>query len=276
MRPILELQFSPCGNYLHFLSLAFVSDELAETTTVRVAVSTFVFNNEADSEEMLLREGEVRRCTYSFGQSLRNVAKPLALTQWSDAYIIIALPPLTCDPKVLRISLPRGPEPDLDQESSEQLIRTLSSPIYFPTSTPHRYPRLMHRVEEAAGNSGEASYIYLALDTAEEPVKQRLVCQPEQGCEQQSIPTDESPFSQMKQRGEPSRACPPVVLRWKIPHPEGWRTWVTDEDSRAWDMKRGVSEWQMLRGNFVDSTKSFSVPIRSGLDWTRKGFLSCV
>lgn len=219
---------------------------------------------------------------YRFGQSLRDVAKPLALVQWSDAYIVIALPPLTCDAKVLRILLPRGPEPDLDREPSDQVIMTLRSPIYFPTSTPQRNPTLVYRVEDATvnsvedGNSGKASYIYLTLDTAEEPVE-------EQGHQHQSNPinsfgatTDQSRFSQMEEgRAEPGRACPPVVLRWKIPHPDGWRVWETDEDSRASDIKRGLSDWQMLRGSFVDSTKSFSVPIRSGLNWTRKGFLSC-
>jgi len=32
-------------------------------------------------------------------------------------------------------------------------------------------------------------------------------------------------------------------------------------------------EQQRLRGEFIGN--SFSVPIRSGLDWTRKAFLTC-
>jgi hypothetical protein len=33
--------------------------------------------------------------------------------------------------------------------------------------------------------------------------------------------------------------------------------------------------YDMLRGSFVDEDKRFNVPVRSGLDWTRKGFVSC-
>jgi hypothetical protein len=46
-------------------------------------------------------------------------------------------------------------------------------------------------------------------------------------------------------------------------------------DGTASDLKRDVPVWKMLRGQFVDSDKLFSVPIRSGLDWKRKGYLSC-
>jgi hypothetical protein len=74
------------------------------------------------------------------------------------------------------------------------------------------------------------------------------------------------------------QVSPPVVLRWKIERGngrDGWRAWDPDVDGRASDLKRNVPVWKMLRGQFVDNDKLFSVPIRSGLDWKRKGYLSC-
>lgn len=86
---------------------------------------------------------------------------------------------------------------------------------------------------------------------------------------------------------------PPVVLRWKIAgmaqpqnrdneceeetedKKQAWRAWA-DENETSEDVGRSTDEeLRMLRGNFVVGTKYY-VPFRSGLDWRRQGFLSCV
>lgn len=64
-------------------------------------------------------------------------------------------------------------------------------------------------------------------------------------------------------------------MRWKIPNDNGWRVWDPERDEKSTDLKLGVDYVRMLRGGFVDGERRFDVPIRSGLDWTRKAFLSC-
>ena len=54
-----------------------------------------------------------------------------------------------------------------------------------------------------------------------------------------------------------------------------WREWSND-DELSEDVKASRSdtdEYMLLRGDFVGET--YSVPIRSGLNWTKEGVLSC-
>lgn len=207
-------------------------------------MSTFRFHADSDDEDAVLRHSEVSGYKYMFGETLADVALPLALTCWSDNEVVIALPPLTCDPKIIKIGLRRhaGQVEDIAHDAS---FCTLRAPIYFPTSTPRRKARLLYRSSEGTKGSG---YICLALDGTE--------------------PSEHG-------AGEDVLTSPPVVLRWKIAELGGWREWEEKQDGTASDLKRGISDWQMLKGDFVDNDKYFRVPIRSGLDWTRKGHLSC-
>ncbi|KAG8160710.1 hypothetical protein KVR01_008974 [Diaporthe batatas] len=274
-----ELRFSPCGNYLHFLSIAFVPRRETASTEARVTLTTFSFNHEGTTDDTLFRECPPQECTYSFGETLADVPLPLALTHWSDTEVIVALPPLTCDPKILKLMLSALPDlpvpgPDDDRCAGGNNILTLQSAIYFPTSTPIRQARLMYRNEGQSDVKAEGR-LYLVLD--------RLV--PSDGSKhadgvESGEKTTDSSTSKNDEGGdtgapELGQASPPVVLRWKIAHNDGWRAWDPEADSKASDLKREVPVWKMLRGQFVDSDKLFSVPIRSGLDWTRKGYLSC-
>lgn len=175
------------------------------------------------------------------------MALPLSLSCWGDKEIVIALPPLTCDPKMIKIGLPRLPDlvNELNDSAGDTSFRTLGAPIYFPTSTPRRKARLMYRSSQGVDDS---DYLFLALDSL-------------------------AAVDQAAEEGH--RTTAPVVLRWKVAELGGWRAWQEESDGMAADVKRGISAWQLLKGEFVDNDKYFSVPIRSGLDWTRKGYLSC-
>lgn len=237
-----------------------------------MTLSTFNFNHEGNSDDTLLREGAPQRCTYSFGEALADVPLPLALTHWSDTEVIIALPPLTCDAKILKIMLPAFPSVAVSGAEESSLtddgsaITTLSNAIYFPTSTPSRGARLMYRNDGESGMTA-GGRLYLVLDKLIHTVagENNGVGQTTEGVTDISAP------------GGPDlgQASPPVVLRWKIAQSDGWRPWHPKVDSTASDLKRDVPVWKLLRGQFVDSDKLFSVPIRSGLDWRRKAYLSC-
>lgn len=274
-----ELRFSPCGNYLHFLSIAFIPQRETASTEARVTLTTFNFNSQGNNEDTLFRECPPQRCTYSFGESLAHVPLPLALTHWSDTEVTVALPPLTCDPKILKIMLPFLPhlavaDREDDSCAGGGTIMTLQHAIFFPMSTPNRQACLMYRNEGQSGIVAEGR-LYLVLDRPVHP----SAADDTDGVESSEKTTDDFPSNNYEgnEAGAPElgQASPPVVLRWKIEQNDGWRAWNPEVDSKASDLKRDVPVWKMLRGQFVDSDKLFSVPIRSGLDWTRKGYLSC-
>lgn len=217
---------------------------------------------------------------YTFGETLADVPLPLALTHWGETEVIVALPPLTCDPKILKIMLPVFPSGavtavDETDAGDGNAIVALQRAIYFPTSTPARQAHLMYRND---GESGIAAggRLYLMLDklvhsaASEEDGTNRTT----EGATEGSTSVDDGGRGKI---GGPDlgQASPPVVLRWKITQDDGWRAWDPDIDGTSSDLKRDIPVWKMLRGQFVDSDKLFSVPIRSGLDWTRKGYLSC-
>jgi len=250
----IELRFSPCGNHLHFLSIAFTSNET--NTTCRLTVSTFDFNVNGNVDDTLVRRSQASSCTYEFADRLCDTPWPLALTHWTDDHVVVALPPLTCDPKIVRVALN-------NHAAGNGNVSTMCEQIFFPTSTPRRKARLLYR----RGIGEKDDCIYLALDAL----------LPEGPRDRSSIQAEAAQFT--REGGSPrdglGQASPPVVLRWKVGAEQGWKEWDDEVDSRSNDMKKEGSLWEILRGGFVESGKSFSVPYRSGLDWTRKGYLSC-
>ncbi|KAI0379653.1 hypothetical protein F5Y04DRAFT_282741 [Hypomontagnella monticulosa] len=243
-----ELHFSACGNYLYGLSVSFINKPVG--TDCYVILSTYNINYEGDSDETFLRERQPIQCTYKFADRLIDLAPKLTLTHWDDDCLLIALPPLTCDPKILAINLPKGAETPSGADSTP--IRTLEKQIYFPASTPRRDARLLFK----QSSEGKDDYIYLALGAFSPP---------------SPPPTD----NKTNTLATPSQASPPVFLQWRVSQADGWRAWDPEVDEESADWKRKTPISMTLRGNFVDSEKSVSVPIRSGLNWTRKGHLSC-
>lgn len=203
------------------------------STEVCISASTFRFKGDSDGEDALIRHSEGRGYQYTFGETLADVGLPLSLTCWSETEVVIALPPLTCDPRIIKIGWTAA---KMDASWS---FCTLGAPIYLPTSTCRRKAQLLYR--RAQGKNSD--YLFLTLD---------------------SLPLALDGVEQA-----------PVVLRWKLAELGGWRVWDDERDGTASDVKRGISAWQLLKGDFVDNDKYFSVPIRSGLDWTRKAYLSC-
>jgi hypothetical protein len=134
----------------------------------------------------------------------------------------------------------------------------------------------MYRNDGQAGTEA-GGRLYLVLDKLLHPGAEKNSGEMEtiKNAKTSIIPHDND--EERDEAGGPDlgQASPPVVLRWKVEQGDGWRAWDPDVDGTASDLKRDVPVWKMLRGQFVDSDKLFSVPIRSGLDWRRKGYLSC-
>ena len=140
-------------------------------------------------------------------------------------------------------------------DTSKQDVETLNgtgSAVYFPTSTRRRRPRLLYRRSAEGKEKDAEDCLYLALDADAET----------------DAPASTESSTEVREK------CPLVVLRWKIDANE-WRAWDSEKDGESEEIRRGESIWYDLRGSFVESGKSFAVLTRSGLDWTRKAYLSC-
>ncbi|KAI8629835.1 hypothetical protein F5Y19DRAFT_432116 [Xylariaceae sp. FL1651] len=230
-----ELRFSSCGTFLHLLLIAFFSKNFG--TECQVAVTTFQFNQETLAGGPLQHISDLKSCVYKFAYHLDEISPPYTLTSWADQYVLVALPPLTCDPKIMKISLMNN--------NTQNSILTLREPIYFPTSTPYRDAHLLHK----PARKDSDGYLFLVLNAAVTATE--------------------------KNRAVAAENKPLTALRWKASDVDDWRPWSFDEDSESSDFAKGLHTWEIMRGSFAESGKSFTVPIRSGLNWTRKAFLSC-
>ncbi|KAI0509212.1 hypothetical protein F5B22DRAFT_366395 [Xylaria bambusicola] len=233
-----ELRFSRCGKYLYYASVVFVERDHFTECTVTASCLEFSLDQEDDAAKTITAS-QIARVVYAFAEPLEAIEPPFALTYWSDDYVIIALPHLTCNPKILKIAL---------NSDVSHPVSTLCNPIYFPASTPRRDARLVHR----PSSRDSEGYIFLVLNAV--------------------------PVAAVAKDGAVSDTSSPVTaLRWSVSDDEGWRPWSEDEDATLSDLTRGYSPlWNFMRGSFVESGKPFSVPVRSGLNWTRKSYLSCV
>ncbi|KAJ5159959.1 uncharacterized protein N7482_006963 [Penicillium canariense] len=239
-----ELHFSSCGQLLHTLQASF--REQPNDTECQLSLSTSRFIANQEGHNWLDHPSPVRRITYRIKESLDTLPSDLILAHWGEGDLVVALPPLTCEPKIVRLSLPRLP--DAEPHPSSHGVQTLQNPIYFPSSATTSGPVLLYRHR----SSPKDHELFLAL------TQKTSACQ--------TTVTD----------GQPPSSTPcPVVIRWRIPNGDGWRDWNSDHDEQSEDLKRGVDDARILRGGFVDGDKQFYVPIRSGLDWTRKGYLTC-
>ncbi|KAF4461756.1 vegetatible incompatibility HET-E-1 [Fusarium albosuccineum] len=282
-----ELQFSPCGNYLHLLSITFGS--VGFHTECRVTMSTYKFTHHSPSTYSFQAHsnGPSADFGYRSAEILLELPEPFVLTCWTPESVVVALPPLTYNPKIVKISLAVSGDQGAPLPLSAA-VSTLSSPIFFPASAISRNSHLMY----CNGNTGEEdSYLYLVLDTSmttcENPQTTPL-CGPGQ------VLSTEDFKRPVGEKG--AVISPPVVLRWKVAginkpvekdadddeeggpsEKQTWREWNGEEDGVSEDIKAGRSaadEWRMLRGDFVVGRK-YWVSYRCGLDWTRQGFLSC-
>lgn len=214
---------------------------------------------------------------------------PLCLTHWDDREVVVALPPLTCDPRVVRIRLPEvsAATGQITACEDDGAISTPREPVYFPTSTPARCARLMYRGPqqqkvggaEDGEDGGGSCYLFLALDRSRQGTAQTRPAAADGTAAGDDAPRAASEtgpgLASDAKHTSPGRVSPPVVLRWKIASGDGWRAWNPEEDGKASDLKRPIPVEKLLQGQFVDAAKRFHVSIRSGLNWSRKGHLSC-
>ncbi|KAF1989338.1 hypothetical protein K402DRAFT_401992 [Aulographum hederae CBS 113979] len=254
-----ELSFSSDGKILHYV-LASLRPSRIETTC-EIAISSFVCTYSSDASISLDRTGAVQRINYKSSGSFLKQCAPCIITSWRDDTLILALPPLGCSPKVVRVSLPTSASGETDYvKGGVGEIQVLKAPIYFPSSTPYRRPRLAvlgsETFDSGAGKQAEQEHLTLILDS------------------------DTSSSSSFSSSTNPPSNCsplPPTLMTWPVTSRGGWRSWSAEEDGTSEDLKllgKGHA-YEVLRGSFVDREKRFSVPIRSGLDWRKKAYVSC-
>ncbi|KAF4946771.1 hypothetical protein FGADI_10975 [Fusarium gaditjirri] len=228
-----ELQFSPCGNFFTLLSIGFYQED--GHTKCQVTASCFEFLHSSSRHSFQApNHGTCASFVYSFLGKVDELPRPYIMTNWTPEHVVLALPPWTYSPKIIKISLLPLTDHATTSKGLPPRISTLTQPVFFPQSTISRDPHIMTRF------SG------------------------------------------------------PVVMRWKVvghgtarttqdgedngeisEERHAWREW-NNEDQVSEDAKverSALEEYRMLRGDFVGET--YTVPIRSGLDWTREGVLSC-
>lgn len=209
-------------------------------STCDVSLSTFRVEDFSGNTS-IRPHGPVQRLMYKFGATTDRLRAPYILSYWDTESLFLCLPLLSCNPKMVRLRLTKPDE--LEKEAT--VIKTLTNPIYFPNSTPCRSPRILYR---SSHNSDKKDIFVLALDSL---------------CQDQA--NDE----------ESNNGYSPMVMEWKIDGKAGWRAWdqaVDGEEARLAEERRTYAQ---LRGSFIDADRRFNIVVRSGLNWTKKAFLSC-
>jgi hypothetical protein len=176
--------------------------------------------------------------------------------------VYIALPHLYSTPKVIRIPLDEAADTETDDRLGS--IQTLQTPVYLPSTTPFRNPKLLIRTSNSLTQAQAQAQADRARDASQtEPTMQLIL----------SLDTDRSYSLAPDTAFSPS---PPLLMTWSIAERSGWRKWDADTDGRCPGLRRGVRNYEMLRGSFVDAEQRFAVCIRSGLDWKKKAIVTCI
>jgi hypothetical protein len=210
------------------------SEDVASTCSVFLSVLLF-----DESEDDMMRSCQTDRLTYKLGESTGKLRAPYTLTYWDTDHLYLCLPMLSCSPKAVRFCL-NIPSQGEEAETGGNRVQTLAEPMYFPSSTPRRSPRILYR----ASPSSKDAFV-LALDS----------------------------FHQADNDG--GNDYPPMVVEWKVDGKTGWRAWDEDADGEERGLDEQTRTYEMLRGSFIDADRRFNVVVRSGLNWMKKAFLSC-
>lgn len=231
----IDLHFSTCGDYLYFLdmTLSTQTDPICQ-----VSLRTYRYPTKVANDSPIEQVGAPQQITYRLTRRLNEHAFTTVYTHWGDDQVVMILPPLTCKPKIVKFTLPKG--------QVAPPVEILNSPVYLP-ATMGLSSTLMYQ----PGQPGKKHQLYLYFFRKS----------------QGDYWSPRRPVDELR----------PIVIRWYIPRKEGsgWRAWDQEKDSRlvGWDQQGDL--YRMLRGKYIDEGSRFSVPIRSGLDWTRKSYLSC-
>lgn len=255
-----EFRFSESGDKLYYLLYTVEQHERSIQQSVAILCFQFLKPN-SDSKLPGLQP------LYST-QSLRyecygEIQYPLALTAWTPENVYVALPPLSCNAKILRFRL-RGQSEEEDLPKSRS-FQTLRDPAYFPYSTPYRNPQFKV-IEPKPDENKSKQTLILALDAQFQSISTSSSSSSDHGeIDDWSSSTNSSSRVMREQ---------PALLALNLDSDADWRDFFTD-DERSQELRDNKWSYNVLRGSFLDADKRFNVPIRSGLDWTRKGFLSC-
>ena len=239
------MHFSPDGRTLFYLVASFTNNKLGSTCAI--SVSSFHFPSNIEELQDLNRSYLQQRITYQTSKSVKELSPTLILTYWTSQYLYIALPLLSSSPKFARLAL----EP-AESNSPTSRFQTLQNPLYFPASTPYRNPQLYVHSSKAPETSTNCRSLIEHLVLALDP----------------DVP-------QKSGDHRTSSITSPMLIIWSISNSNSWRDWDPESDEQATELKTDQRTYEVLRGTFVNSEQRFSIPIRSGLDWTKKAFVSC-
>ena len=253
--------FSSNGKVLHYLLCSMIETE-EKVTTCMLSLSSFIFPTELNELEPLQQHSTPQKIVYKFAGSISKSGSCRTLiTHWTPKHVHVALPSLSWQPKLIRISLA---EEDIDLETAKPAaIQTLKVPIYFPTPTPERNPRMAicdHAVPTTDGSKPKKrDLLVLVLDARNPDHATATTLEDNHG---HSLP--------QQQQGSLHD-----IFTWTISKKESWRDWDASIDECTPEVEKEEEEYRRLRGTFVSGEQRFSVLVRSGADWTKKAFLSC-
>ncbi|QKD59885.2 uncharacterized protein FOBCDRAFT_279486 [Fusarium oxysporum Fo47] len=99
-----EVQFSPCGKFLTLLSISLYQKDVR--VECQVTVSCFEFLQTTSGYSFQTRKnGILTSFSYRFLGKVDELPRPYIMTNWTAEYVVLALPPLTYSPKIIKISL---------------------------------------------------------------------------------------------------------------------------------------------------------------------------
>lgn len=239
-----EIHASENGDYLVYLIL--VATPSGTGAQYQLSVSSFeLVRTEGQPLEIL---APIPSSTLSFSVD-EDIDVPLVLTAWGPEDVYIALPPLSSKPKIVRLPLH---SPNQNSHSIPPRLLTLREPIFFPSSTAFRHPRLLIDEEGKLGLSLGAQSI-----SAESKEHSATMIGP---CEDHNDNNDEQG---------------PIIISWSLNPLTDWRDWDVSTDGDLVQYSSAMDQVIRLRGSYVNPGQHFYVSVRSGLNYRTKMIISC-
>lgn len=244
-----DCHFSSCGTILHNLTIMTCVD--SPFTSHTVTLKSYKLET-STTESLPPRISLLTQAPVAF--SLKTLAtqtgsaslKPQIFWTPSHVYLAINASPSLCSIKVFRLALsPSHPPSKTSTLGSSRTIEILHSPIYLPYSTPQRANGNIHFLVSTSPSS-TTTQIHIFLSSHQS--------------HKDNTPT-----------------LPAILLTYTAETDLG--NWAPFEPATALDLASSesisVEEAAYLKGRFVAADQRFSLPIRSGLDWSRSSFVSC-
>ncbi|KAK8087690.1 hypothetical protein PG997_002651 [Apiospora hydei] len=239
-------EFYASGTDDRLMYLVLAATPLGTGMQCHLSVSRLELVRKGDDTLEVSALGPSSTLSYFVGEVSLN---PLILTAWRPDHVCVALPPLSCKPKIVRLPFPPRSQWGRDNQPAFQTPR---ESIVFPSSTPFCHPRL------SVDEKGILSLFLTAQSFASKPLKDapNLIGP----CETATVDnTEQGPFH----------------ISWSLDSRTDWRDWDAVTDSGSEQRNSMEDEARRLRGSYVAPGQPFIVPVRSGLDYRTKMFISC-